>query len=537
MRLDYKWQAALITAVGLFMAVLDNTIVNVALPQMADAFKTDRNTIQWVVTAYFLAQAAIIPVTGYLSDLIGTKRVFIGALLFFTLGSFLCVFAPNKELLFTFRVLQGIGGGALFPTAFAIIFRVFPPMERGAASAVLGVPVLLAPAFGPTIGGYLTTTFTWSAIFLVNVPIGIITVLLAWRILHAREAEDDATVTAGAASRPQPQRGRFDVVGLILSMAGFTALVYGITQAASKSWNDPSVLPFLIGGGMLLVAFVINELLVKDPVMDVRLFLNYTFTASNILIWAISAFLFGSLILLPFFFEGVQNLTALSTGEIFITQGLAAALATIFSGRFYNRIGPRWLAAIGFALVTLGTIGLTKFTVSTTGADLQWWLILRGLGLGFANIPLQTLVLSVVSNRAMARASSLVNVTRQVAGAIGITILNTYLTQQTTNHVAAVTKSFFAGPVASATAKCVAQLGHSPAVQACVGAAAKVYIGQNAFVMGLNDAFVLAAIATGICTVLALFVGRDPNLVAAKRAAARGEAVEGREARPAIVGE
>ncbi len=207
MRLDYKWQAALITALGLFMAVLDNTIVSVALPQMADAFHTDISTITWVATAYFLAQAAVIPVTGYLSDRIGTKTVFLSALAVFTIGSGLCAISPTHTALIAFRVLQGVGGGALFPTAFAIIYRVFPPAERGPASAVIGVPILLAPAFGPTLGGFLTTTFDWHAIFTINLPIGVIAFTLAAVFLRGRAADRVAMGEEPVASRS------FDLLG------------------------------------------------------------------------------------------------------------------------------------------------------------------------------------------------------------------------------------------------------------------------------------------------------------------------------------
>jgi EmrB/QacA subfamily drug resistance transporter len=545
MRLDYKWQAALVVAVGLFMAILDNTIVNVALPRMQTFFNTDRTTIEWVVTAYFLAQAAVIPVTGYLSDRIGMKTVFLSALALFTVGSALCALAPSKELLIAFRVLQGVGGGALFPLAFAIIFRVFPPAERGPASAVIGVPVLLAPAFGPTIGGYLTTTFDWNAIFIVNVPIGIATLVAGFIILRGRAADRAANGEQALA------RQRFDVVGLVLAVVGFTALVYGITEAATHGWNDTpfatyhiaglviqaTVVRYLLVGGVLLVAFVINELLVSDPVMDVRLFANYTFTVSNLLLWSLSAFLFGSLLLLPFFFESIRGQTALSTGEIVISQGLAAAVVTPIAGGLYNRVGPRIMAVLGFALLAAGTYGLTMFNVNTTGLSLQGWLVVRGMGLGLTNIPLQTLVLSAVSNRAMARASSLVNVTRQVAGAVGISALNTYLTQQAANHGPAVSAAFQAGPLATAKAACLARLGPTnlPAVTSCVQGAARAYVGPHAFVMGLNDTFVVVTIATAVCAVLAIFVGRDPAVEAAKRAAARGEAVPAE--RPAIVAE
>jgi len=515
MRLDYKWQVALIGALGLFMAVLDNTIVSVALPQMQLAFKTDFSTITWVATGYFLAQAAVIPISGYLSDKIGTKLVFMLSLGLFTLGSGLCAIAPTEAMLILFRVIQGVGGGGLFPIVFALIYRAFPPTERGVASAIIGVPVLLAPAFGPTIGGYLTTNFSWSAIFTINLPLGVIALTLAFFILRGRAAErqhDEAPVS----------KGRFDFIGLVLSMVGFTAVVYGISEASSRGWGDGTVLAFLIGGGVVLVAFIVTELLVSDPVMDVRLFLNYTFSIANVLTWALSAFLFGSLFLLPFFFERIQGLTPLSAGEILILQGLASAAGVVISGGLYNRVGPRIMAIIGFALVTVGTIGVARLTVSTTGLSLQWWLVMRGLGLGLVNIPMQTLALSVVSNKAMARASSLVNVTRQVFSAVGVSVLTTYLTQQTIAHGAEVAVAFQQRPLTGIAASC-APLARAGA------AAVKTCVTQHVTTQGLNDTFLVVVIACGICAALALFVGRDPAVQAAKRAAIADEPLEAKQ--------
>jgi len=482
MILAYKWQAALVVALGLFMPVLDNSIVSVALPQMQTNFHTDRETINWVATAYFLAQAAVIPITGYLSDRISTKVVFLTALALFTIGSGLCAVAPNEHLLIAFRVLQGVGGGAIFPIAIAITFRVFPPTERGPASAITSVPVLLAPAFGPTVGGYLTTTFDWHAIFTVNLPVGVLALVLGLLILHGR---GDAAATGEVVDR-----GRFDVAGLVLAMAGFTSLVYGISEAGNISWSDQKVVIPLIAGGLLLLAFVITELRASDPVMDLRLFLNSTFTMSNILMWSVSAFLFSSLFLLPIFFQQVQGYTPLQSGEFVIAQGLAAAVGTFLAGRLYNRLGPRILATFGFALLTVGTIGFTQLTVGTTWQSLQIRMVLRGLGLGLTNTPLNTLALAIVSNRQMARASSLVNVMRQVAGAIGLSAFTTYFVTQIAAHVA--TGQVY--PIAATAA--------------------------------LNDAFLLSLIGCAVSTVLALFLGRDPNVVAAKQAARGAAAAE-----------
>ncbi len=513
----YRWRVAAVVAIGLFMAILDNTIVSVTLPQMQKAFHTDFETITWVATAYFLAQAAVIPIVGYLSDLLGSKLVFLTALALFTVGSALCALAPTKEALFAFRVFQGIGGGALLPMAFAIIFRIFPPTERGMANALLGIPIMMAPAFGPTIGGLLSTNFTWNAIFTVNIPIGVVALVLAFLVLPGHKAESE--------QQTGPEgRKRFDIVGLALSMVGFTALVYGITEAGSKGWGNSTVLTYILVGVLVLAAFIVVELRSSDPVINMRLFANYTFTVSNIVMWVIAAVLFGSVFLLPLFFENIQGTTALTAGEVLISQGLAMGVGMAFSGALYNRVGPRILVAIGLALVVVGTYSLTQLDVNTTGASLQIWLILRGLGLGFANPPLQTLAMSSVSNRAMAKASSLVSVTRMVASAIGVASLTTYLTQQTINHGLAIGQSIKAGltthQFSGVAATCVHLAGQSfnqAAVRACVA--------QHAATQGLDDTLWVVLICCAASIVLALIVGRDPAVRAYQEARAHGEEV------------
>ncbi len=513
MHLSYRWQATLILALGLLMAILDTTIVSVVLPQIATAFHTDFQTITWVGTGYFLANAAIIPIVGYLSDRMGSKTTFLIALALFTIGSGLCVMAPTAQWLIAFRMLQGIGGGALVPVAMAIIFRLFGPTERAGAMVLLMVPLLLGPAFGPTLGGYLATNFNWNAIFTINVPIGVVAFILALLVLRGNVAEREANGSDQAGARG------FDLPGLVLSMAGFSAFVYGISRAGIDGWGNATVIAFLVVGGALLIAFTIVELLVKDPVMDLRLFRNYTFTISNILIWVTTAVLFGSLFLLPLFFERVQGLSALTTGEMVISQGLAMAVGLALSGRLYNTVGPRLLAVAGAVLVTISMIGFTRLDVTTSGADLQLWLILRGVGLGLVGQPLQTLAVSVVSNQQMAKATSLMSSTKTAFGAVGVAVLTTYLTQRSTTQAKDIAAGFVTRPPSGVAAACIQQVGqHAQALQACVA--------QHAVTMGLNDTFLFALIGCAICAVLALFLGRDPAIEAAKAAKERGETVE-----------
>ena len=402
----------------------------------------------------------------------------------------------------------------MLPVAMAIIFRMFGPTERAGAIVILMVPLLLGPAFGPTLGGYLATNFSWNAIFTINLPIGVVAFILSLLVLRNNKAEHEANGLRNITVEPGSQG--FDILGLVLSMAAFTTLVYGISEAGPRGWGDATVLSFLIAGTVLLVAFIIVELRVKDPVMDVRLFRNYTFTIANILQWATVAVLFGSLFILPLFFESVQGLSSFTTGEILISQGLAMAVGLAIGGKLYNKIGPRILAVAGLAIAALSMIGFTRMDISTTGASLQIWLILRGLGLGLVAQPLQTLAVSVVSNRQMAKASSLISSTKVVFGAVGVAVLTTYLTRQGTTHAQEIAAGFLTRPLGTVAAACVQQAGqNAPALKICVT--------QHAVTMGLNDTFLFVLVGCAICTVLALFLGRDPAIEAAKAAKQRPE--------------
>src|SRR5215472_958042 len=373
------------------------------------------------------------------------------------------------------------------------------------------IPILLGPAFGPTMGGYLATAASWNAIFLINLPIGVVAFLLTLLVLRGK-TEEQAAVGLDKGSEAQ----RFDWLGLVLAMVSFTVLVYGFTQAGTDGWGKPTVIGSLLAGSVLLVAFILVELFVKDPVLDLRLFRSYTFTVANVLIWVSSAVFFASLFLVPVFFERVEQLSALATGEIVIAQGLAMAVGLAISGGLYNRVGPRVFTVSGAILVSVSMVGFTRLTVTTTGADLQLWLILRGLGLGLFIQALQTLSVSVVSNPQMARATSLRNSTTTVFSAVGVAVFTSYLTGQATTHLK------------DATATCVAQAGQHlqlSALHACVG--------QQALTLGMNDTFFFALIACAICAVASLFVGRDPALQAAK-AAKKGEE-KGEESVPMTV--
>jgi EmrB/QacA subfamily drug resistance transporter len=443
-----KYAIALTAALGLIMAILDNTVVNVALIPMASSLHTDLTTIEWVITGYFLAQAAVIPVAGYFSNIFGIKRVFMLCLFIFTLGSTLCALSTNETMLISFRVLQGIGGGALFPLAQALAFGAFPPSERASASAIIGVPVLMAPAFGPTIGGWLTENYGWQAIFLVNLPIGIFTIILSYFTLPPDKVREGGI-----------RRG-FDYIGLSLSTLGVLAVVYAFTLVSQTQpgtvtptspngqlygWGYWLVWVLLGIGTALLALFAFYELRVsKDPVLDLRLFKERNFTVSSLVSWVNAVVVFGSLLMLPIFLQQVRlpNLSPLDAGLALLPQGLASAVGVVISGQLYNRVGVRPLVVTGGILLTISSWLLsTQVTPTSDGYTMMPFLILRGLGFGLTLIPVQTLALEVITGPALPKASSLYNVTRQIFSSVGIAITITLFVQQTTTHANALVQN------------------------------------------------------------------------------------------------
>ncbi len=499
MRIQYKYAVALTVALGLFMAVLDNTIVNVALTALQRAFNTDVNTIQWIVTAYFLAQAAVIPVSGYFGNRFGMKRTFMFALALFTVGSLLCGLSPNiggpiggEKLLIIFRIVQGIGGGMLFPLATSIAFSVFPPAERAAASGLIAVPVLLAPTLGPTFGGLLTdSSFGWPAIFFINVPVGIIALALVARVMRPQEAPEP-----GAARVAPASTASFDWGGLILSMVGVVLVVYAFTlvsqtDSATITALNPSgnihgwgywLVWTLLGIGIAtLAAFSYYELrIAKDPVLDLRLFADFNFSIATMMTWVTRAVIFGSFFLVPLFLQQFRGMSAVKAGLYMMPQGLFAGIAIAIASRLYDRIGPRLLVIMGMLLLTGSSVALV-FTDANSGWQFFLPILaIRGIGFGWSNLPLQTLALSAITGRALPKASSLYNATAQIFSSIGVAVISTLFIQDTTRKANEL--------VAAAQAS-----GTRPPADLAIQA------GVSAF----SQVFLIVAIGTG----LAIFIG------------------------------
>ena len=408
---------------GLFMTILDSTIVNIAIPRLQSAFGADLNSVQWVITIYTLSQGVATPLTAFFADRLGTKRFYILSLSAFTIGSLLCGLSWSLPILISFRVLQGLSGAFLFPLSITLLYREFPPNERGLATGILGIPVLLAPALGPTLGGYIVTYANWQLIFFVNIPIGIVGVLMAIFLMRDFRAEGHT---------------RFDLPGFILSAAGLASVLYALSDASTDGWGSGKVLGLLIGGLLALALFVIVEVQTANrggqPLLDLRVFRNAPFTAGNIASVFVAIGLFGGLFLIPLYLQNLRGLSAFQSGLLLLPQALASMVGVVVGGRFVDRIGVRAVVIPGLVLLTISTWLLTSLSLTTAYGSLQWILILRGLGFGLSFQPLVVAALAEIAPRDLASASSINTVVRFIAQSLGIAILATMVQTQTKIH-------------------------------------------------------------------------------------------------------
>jgi EmrB/QacA subfamily drug resistance transporter len=414
-RVEYKWRVAMVFLIGLFMALLDQTIVNVALPTFAKDFAATPTTIEWVVTGYLLSLAVFIPVSGWAGDRFGTKRTFMFALAAFTLGSALCISAWNIQTLIAFRVFQGVGGGMLTPVGMAMLFRAFPPSERAQAGAVLAIPMVVAPASGPVLGGYLVEYQSWHWIFAINLPIGIVGIFVAWLLLREERQENP---------------GRLDMPGFVLASAGLATVMYALAEAGTRGLDDPRVLTVGLTGVAVLAVFAAVELRTKQPMVDLRLFRDKLFRTVNAVAWVSFGGFAGALFLLPLLLQAEMGLSPLQSGLTTFPQAIGVAMMAQPAGRLYRYVGPRRMMTLGLTGATLATIAFLSIDLNTS----QWWIrgimLFRGWSFAFTMIPLQVAVFATIRSEDTGRATAIFNAGQQVAASFGVAILATALSNR-----------------------------------------------------------------------------------------------------------
>jgi DHA2 family multidrug resistance protein len=503
--LDYKWILAMVVILGVFMSILDQTIVNIAIPRLQTAFGADIHSVQWVLTAYILAQGVATPAAAFFSDRLGIKRFYIMSLVAFTIGSAMCGLAWSLPILITFRILQGLGGAALFPLSITLLFREFPPQERGMAMGFFGVPALLAPAIGPTFGGYLVTYAGWQLIFYINVPIGIIAIILS--ILFIRPARPEGNT-------------RFDPIGFISAAAGLTLILYALSSASTDGWGSATVLGFLTVGLLFVAIFIATELILANrggqPLLDLRLFANGPFRAGMVANVFVIFSLFSALFLFPIYLQNLRQLSAFQAGLILLPQALASMVTTIIGGRLVDRIGVRAVMIPGLIILAFATWQLSQLTLYSPYSWMQSMLILRGMALGLTIQPLTVASLSEISPRQLGQASAISTVNRAVSSSLGIAILATLVQTQSLLHFGhlaeQVTSSSRLGQLIPFIQNYFVAHGADPilARQTAIQLIARFVQGQ-AFVMAIQDALRLTLVFIVVAIIATFFVRSRPK--------------------------
>ncbi|MBV8927646.1 MAG: DHA2 family efflux MFS transporter permease subunit [Mycobacteriaceae bacterium] len=401
------------------MAILDTTVVSVAQRTFIREFESTQAVVAWTMTGYTLALATVIPLTGWAADRFGTKRLFMGSVLFFTLGSLLCALAPNITLLIAFRVVQGLGGGMLMPLTFTILTREAGPQRLGRLMAVLGIPMLLGPIGGPILGGWLIDSFSWEWIFRINLPIGVLAFVLAGIVFAKDEAHPSET---------------FDFIGMLLLSPGLATFLYGVSSIPGRGTAlDPHVyIPASIGLA-LMIAFVIHALFRADhPLIDLRLFKIRNLTLANATMFLFAIAFFGAALLFPSYFQQLLGQTPLQSGLHLVPQGLGAMSTMPIAGRIMDKRGPGYVVLVGITLIATG-MGTFAYGVHQHDAYLPVLLVglaVMGMGMGCTMMPVSGSAVRGLAPHQIARGSTLINVNQQVAGSIGTALMSVILTSQ-----------------------------------------------------------------------------------------------------------
>ncbi len=412
-----------VVVLGAIMSILDITVVSVALQTFQKEFDATSAQVAWTMTAYTLALATVIPLTGWAADRFGTKRLYLLAVLLFTLGSVLCASASSLEMLVSFRVLQGLGGGMLMPLGMTILTRAAGPERVGRVMAIMGIPMLLGPIFGPILGGALIDSASWHWIFLINLPIGIIALGYAFVVLPQDDVEPSET---------------FDWLGMVLLSPGLAAFLYGVSSipAAKEEhdtlWTAQVVAPALIGAVLiaLFVPWALNRRNLH-PLVDLRLFGHATMTVAIVAMSLFAISFFGASLLFPLYFQSVRGEDALHAGLLLAPQGIGAMITMPVAGMLADKIGPGKIVLTGIAVITVGMAMFTRIDADTSYPYLLGALFVMGLGMGSTMMPIMSAALATLRAHTIARGSTLMNIVQQVAASIGTAVFSVLLTNGT----------------------------------------------------------------------------------------------------------
>ena len=419
------WAIAMTVTLATFMEVLDTSIANVALPHIAGSLSAGQDASTWVLTSYLVSNAIVLPISGWLSSRIGRKRFYMSCVAVFTVSSFLCGLAPNLPMLIVFRVLQGIGGGGLQPSEQAILADTFPPAKRGMAFAVYGMAVVLAPAIGPTLGGYITDNASWRWIFFINVPVGLLSLILTSRLV------EDPPYFAVERRR----RTRVDFIGLSLIVIGLGCLQYVLDKGERDDWfGSPTIVVFAAVAGVTLLSVILWEIFHPDPIIDLRLLGRRGFGISALMMFMLGLVLFGSTVLLPLFLQTLLGYTAELAGEVMSPGGLVVIVLLPLVGRLLSKVQARWLIAFGFVATALAMFHMTSLDLQISFTTAMLYRIYLSTGIAFLFVPINTIAYTGMPQEKNNQVSAIVNLARNLGGSVGISLATTLISRRAQHH-------------------------------------------------------------------------------------------------------
>ncbi|MEF9633733.1 DHA2 family efflux MFS transporter permease subunit [Staphylococcus aureus] len=474
---------------GMFIAILNQTLLNVALPKINTEFNISASTGQWLMTGFMLVNGILIPITAYLFNKYSYRKLFLVALVLFTIGSLICAISMNFPIMMVGRVLQAIGAGVLMPLGSIVIITIYPPEKRGAAMGTMGIAMILAPAIGPTLSGYIVQNYHWNVMFYGMFIIGIIAILVGfvWFKLYQYTTNPKA-----------------DIPGIIFSTIGFGALLYGFSEAGNKGWGSVEIETMFAIGIIFIILFVIRELRMKAPMLNLEVLKFPTFTLTTIINMVVMLSLYGGMILLPIYLQNLRGFSALDSGLLLLPGSLIMGLLGPFAGKLLDTIGLKPLAIFGIAVMTYATWELTKLNMDTPYMTIMGIYVLRSFGMAFIMMPMVTAAIIALPGRLASHGNAFLNTMRQLAGSIGTAILVTVMTTQTTQHLSAFGEELDkTNPVVQDHMRELASQygGQEGAMKVLLQ-----FVNKLATVEGINDAFIVATIFSIIALILCLFL-------------------------------
>ncbi|KXG09367.1 Multidrug export protein EmrB [Anoxybacillus sp. P3H1B] len=474
---------------GAFVAILNQTLINVALPHMMNDFNVETSTIQWLVTGYMLVNGVLIPISPFLIAKFPTKKLFLSGMAFFALGAFVCSLAPSFGVILTGRLIQAVGAGIIMQLMMVIMLNIFPPEKRGMAMGTVGIAMMFAPAVGPTLSGWIVEHYSWRLLFDIVLPIAIVDIILAFMWLK---------------NTPKTANPTLDVRGAIYSTLGFGGVLYGFSEAGSNGWGNTEVAVSIVIGAIFLVLFIWRCFTVEHPILNLRVFKYNIFTLTTVIGCVINMALFAAMVLLPVYLQNLRGFTPLDSGLLLLPGAIVMAIMSPISGAIFDRIGARWLAIVGLVITVVTTWEFSRLTMDTPYSHILWLYIFRMFGMSMLSMPIMTAGLNVLPRHLYSHGTATANTLRQVASSLGTAFLVTVMSNRSKFHAESYRNEMTLNN--PTIADLVAQLKHFIPSDEAVTQLLYGMVQQRSAVEGINDAFIVATGLAFLALILSFFL-------------------------------